>query len=126
MSLLDNMPHEASLGRYSAQGSPDGLGAPVETFALLSATSIEKSCWVQNAGQRDLLQFGKRTGQLTHVVMFPEDVDLKIGQVVRVTKDDSGSFLGLDLVVRWYTERTAGFGLMFKAFCEEEHNRRDD
>ena len=116
MSLLENMPHLMTVKKRTYVN--DAYGGNDETPVN---QSINNRCWVQNASFQDILEFEKRDERVTHRVLMPTDLSLTPGLVI-VPED--GPFQDLELVVRAYTERTAGLGWMFTAFCEEENNQQ--
>lgn len=118
MSLLDSMPHVGRHDRLRYEQDPLGgnIDAPVQRAA-------ELSCWVQNASFREIEEFQKRDQVITHKVFFPTDPNMRPGDTLTIT--GGPSFVGRELHFRAFTDRSAGLGVVFAGFFEEENNLQE-
>lgn len=114
MSLLDNLPHTATINR--PRYKQDAYMADTEVLVPLR-TGV--SCWVQNASSAEILEYQRRDQRITHRVLFAADPSLRPGDVL---VPDNGPFAGAELTVEAITERTAGLGWMWTAMTREDTN----
>ena len=114
MSLLTNMPHTVEIRRPTYQRKPGDLGELQHN--PVKASNVP--AWVQNRSRAELIEFDKRNQKIDEYVFFHEDPELAIGDRIVVTAGPSR--VGDVLKVIAFKDRSAGFGVLFGALCEEE------
>ena len=79
------------------------------------------SCWVQNATQREVLEYQKMDQEISHKVFFASKADIRPGDEIQITAGPS--YVGLTLEqVSGPTDRSAGLGALFAGFFIESNN----
>ena len=119
--LLDTMPHRCRIDRL--RYDTDSVGAAVSVpKAVPGAGALE--CWIQNATQREIIDFDKRDQAVTHKVYFPTEPPLRVGDTITPTTAPS-DVLGKTLKFQARADRSAGLGFLWGAMCELETNPRN-
>lgn len=113
MSLLDTMPHVVTHKRRRYVN--DAVGASVEIDQTLTTGN---PVWIQNAGQKETVDYGKKDQTITHRVYFEDNLTLQVGDSLVVTSGPS--FVGVILRIGTFTDRSAGLGELLTAMCFED------
>ena len=105
MSLLGNLPHRCTA--YSRARTRDSLGGSKDSFQVVFSN---RSCWIQQASNREIIEFGKRGISVTAKVYFSSDPQLDENHIVTIG--------GKTYDVMSYSDpdASAGLGILFKIF----------
>ncbi len=125
MSLLDNLPHTVSWFRPTAS-TRDNLGATREgtPITLVTGDSDDPNAWIQNASEKEILEFAKIDQVVTHRVFLITFPDLRPNDYAIV--DAGPSYVGLRLnFIANPVDRSAGLGVLQRIMTEEENNPRN-
>lgn len=110
MSLPDSLPHLVDLKRALTEEKADGSDTQgFETF------ESGRACWVQPAGKNTIIEFQRRSQNVTHTVYFKGDPGLSPGCYIFPT---TGPWAGRTLEVKASDETTAGLGLLWACTCQ--------
>ena len=116
MSLLDNMPHTATVFSHTYSRSGTGGTRRVEVD---NAVGIK--VWVQNASQAQINEFAKRDQIVTHRIYYtPGDVEIKVGDTFLVTLGPS--YVNVRFKHIADADRSAGLDCVRMAFVEQFKN----
>jgi len=124
MSLLDSLPHTVSWYRptttpRSALGSTRE-GTPV---TIVAGDSDSPNAWVQNASDREIMDFQKMDQEVTHRVFMTTFPDLRPNDYAVV--DAGPSYVGLRLDFMGNpVDRSAGLGVLQRIMTRQENNPR--
>ena len=117
-NLIGNLPHTVTHTRPQYEQDELGGMLPKQT-----AVTAGIACWVQNASQREVLEFQKNDQEISHKVFFATKADIRPGDEITVTAGPS--YVGLTLEhVSGPTDRSAGMGVLFAGFFIEDNNPR--
>ena len=115
MSLLENLPHLASA--YIRVRTTDDLGGAKDSYGTALFTG--RACWLQSAGDNEILKFQKMGIDVTAKIYFTSDPALTSKHSIVVT-DADGNTLGTWLVKsRPRPDCSVGLGILFKAMVDQ-------
>jgi len=115
MSLLENFPHLATA--YIRVRTNDALGGAEDSYG--TALFTDRACWLQPAGDGEVLKFQKQGIDVTGKIYFTADPELTSKHSV-VVKDAAGNDMGTWLVKsRPKPDASAGLGVVFKAMVDQ-------
>ena len=116
MTLLDNMPHTATVFSHTYTRSTTGGTRRAEVENVVGI-----AVWVQNASQAQIIEFAKRDQIVTHKIYYtPGDVTLKVGDTFLVTLGPSYVQTRFKHVAD--ADRSAGLGCVRMAMVEQFKN----
>ena len=116
MPLLDSMPHLASV--YTRVRTNDELGGAKDSYGTAVFTS--RACWLQSAGDNEVLKFQKQGIDVSAKIYFTTDPALTSKHSIVVTDKKSGVSKGTWLVKsRPRPDCSVGFGMLFKVMVDQ-------
>jgi hypothetical protein len=115
MSLPENLPHQCNLYRATVRRDDEGSGDYEDVAS--SAYAAEEPCWVQPATAAEILRFQRRDHLVTHTVYFTRDPGFKLSDKLDVA---TGPYAGTRMTIRAFNEATAGIGVLWQAFCQND------
>ena len=123
MSLLDNMPHRATIRRNTRSS---GTLAGSKDTPVVEQTDVR--CWAQNAGAAETLDYQRRGMSVNRKIYFPTDPGVTTRHEILIT-EKGGVAVAVPLVLEVRTEAlpdaSAGTGVVFKVMAEEFPAKRN-
>lgn len=92
MSLLDNLPHRATILREVR--TQDALGGETRTWAVVAR---DVPCWVQRIGAREQERFDARGVKVDKSVYFRVDPGLAENQLLRIVDPQTAQTMHLEV-----------------------------
>ena len=109
MSLLDNMPHLATIKIRSRV--KDTMGGAKDSFTTVST---DVPCWRQVAKESEIIEFQKRDMIVTDKVYFPTDPEIDEKHVLVIDGET------LSVRTRARPDASAGKGVVWRVMAELE------
>lgn len=117
MSLLDNLPHTATVDRPIYAN--DHYGAARETRQAVVGADDALACWAQPASAREILEFQRRNQAVEAKIYFNADPNLIPGDILTIS---GGQYDGQAMKFVAYGPATAGLNLAWKAMAARERS----
>ncbi len=105
MSLLDNMPHKATIRIRSR--TKDTMGGAKDSFTTVST---DVPCWRQTAKESEIIEFQKRDIVVTDKIYFPSDPGIDERHSIVINGDI------LSVRSRAHPDASAGKGVVWRIF----------
>lgn len=109
MSILDAMPHEATI-RIRGR-TKDTMGGAKDSF---STESTGNKCWQQKATEKEIIEFQRRDIIVTDKVYFPSDPGIDERYSLIINNDV------LSVRSRAHPDASAGKGVVWRVMVELE------
>lgn len=123
MSLLNSLPHRCTIQRLVRVAGD--LGG-VSYSTLIEQSSV--LCWSQAATQREVTEFEKRGMKVTRKVYFSTNPQLNERHQIIITEMNGTTVtspITLDVKAKPMPDSSAGKGVLYKVFCEENSGEND-
>ena len=117
MSLLDNLPHKASITTRTV--TTGDMGGERETFPTTAYK--DEPCWVQSATAAEIEEWEKRGHAISHKVYFNRDLAMTHDNRIELTAPTR--LAGLRLEFRGVMDASAGLGVLYRCVAENKLGR---
>jgi len=123
MSILDNMPHKATIRhRVRVKGS---LAGSKDSF-VNDQTNVE--CWEQAASQAEIDDYEKRGMSIARKIYFTADPGVTVRHQILITERNGAAVASpeaLDVRTKAKPDASAGMGVVYKVFAGKVTSKTD-